>query len=97
MPMPKDVKVVDLMMGVPMSEKNAEWYDQFKRLLMDKESRDAFEMPAQYMFIATTSSWRSAVSIRAGRRATSSSIDTPGASSWMCRSIPTRAWTWSGA
>jgi hypothetical protein len=50
MPIPKDVKVVDLMMGVPMSEKNAEWYDSFKRLLMDKESRDAFEMPAQYMF-----------------------------------------------
>jgi uncharacterized protein len=50
MPIPKDVKVVDLMMGVPMSEKNAEWYESFKRLLMDKESRDAFEMPAQYMF-----------------------------------------------
>ena len=50
MPFPKDVRVVDLMLNVPVSANNAEWYTQFLPLLMDKESRQAFKMPAQYMF-----------------------------------------------
>ena len=50
MPMPKDVKIVDLMMAIPVSETNAEWYEQFKPLLMDEESREQFNMPAQYLF-----------------------------------------------
>lgn len=50
MPMPKDVKIVDLMMAIPVSETNAEWYEQFKPLLMDQESREQFRMPAQYLF-----------------------------------------------
>jgi uncharacterized protein len=50
MPMPRDVKVVDLMMGIPVSETNEEWYESFKPLLMDEESRRMFKMPAQYMF-----------------------------------------------
>lgn len=50
MPMPKDVKIVDLMMAIPVSETNAEWYEQFKPLLMDQESREQFKMPAQYLF-----------------------------------------------
>jgi predicted TIM-barrel fold metal-dependent hydrolase len=50
MPMPRDVKVVDLMMGIPVSEDNTEWYEAFKPLLMDEESRNMFKMPAQYMF-----------------------------------------------
>ena len=50
MPIPKDVKIVDLMMAIPVSETNAEWYEQFKPLLMDKESREQFRMPAQYLF-----------------------------------------------
>jgi predicted TIM-barrel fold metal-dependent hydrolase len=49
-PMPKDVKIVDLMMAIPVSETNAEWYEQFKPLLMDEESREQFKMPAQYLF-----------------------------------------------
>jgi predicted TIM-barrel fold metal-dependent hydrolase len=49
-PMPKDVKIVDLMMAIPVSETNAEWYEQFKPLLMDQESREQFKMPAQYLF-----------------------------------------------
>ena len=48
--MPKDVKIVDLMMAIPVSETNAEWYEQFKPLLMDQESREQFRMPAQYLF-----------------------------------------------
>lgn len=50
MPRPRDVKVVDLMMGIPVSETNEQWYESFKPLLMDEESRRQFSMPAQYMF-----------------------------------------------
>ena len=50
MPMPKGIPVVDLMMGIPVSETNTEWYESFKPLLMDEESRQQFKMPAQYMF-----------------------------------------------
>jgi hypothetical protein len=48
--MPKGIPVVDLMMGIPVSETNTEWYESFKPLLMDEESRQQFKMPAQYMF-----------------------------------------------
>ena len=44
------VKIVDLMMGIPVSETNQEWYDSFMPMLKDKESIDQFKMPAQYMF-----------------------------------------------
>ena len=50
MPMPKDIKAIDLMFGIPVSETNKEWYEAFKPLLLDKESQMMFKMPAQYMF-----------------------------------------------
>ena len=50
MPMPRNVPIVDLMMAIPVSESNEEWYRQFKPLLMDEESRSQFQMPAQYLF-----------------------------------------------
>jgi uncharacterized protein len=50
MPMPRDIRIVDLMMGIPVSETNEEWYRQFRPLLMDDESRTQFTMPAQYLF-----------------------------------------------
>ncbi len=50
MAMPSDIKIVDLMLGIPMSEDNQEWYEFIKPLLMDNESREMFKMPAQYMF-----------------------------------------------
>lgn len=50
MPMPKDIKVIDLMLGIPVSDTNTEWYEAFKPLLLDRESREMFKMPAQYMF-----------------------------------------------
>lgn len=50
MPMPKNIRVIDTMLGIPTSENRADWYDWFKPLLRDQESRQAFEMPAQYMF-----------------------------------------------
>lgn len=49
MGMPNDIKVIDLMLSVP-GEDNSRWYDFMKPLLMDKESREMFKMPAQYMF-----------------------------------------------
>lgn len=50
MPMPRDIKAIDLMLGIPVSETNKEWYEAFKPLLLDEESRQMFKMPAQYMF-----------------------------------------------
>lgn len=50
MPMPKDVGVIDLMLGIPTSSDNKEMYEFLKPLLMDAESRQLFSMPAQYMF-----------------------------------------------
>jgi uncharacterized protein len=50
MPFPRDAKIVDLMLAIPVSETNQEWYEQFRPLLMDEESRRHFKMPAQYMF-----------------------------------------------
>ncbi|MGA0734915.1 MAG: amidohydrolase, partial [Steroidobacteraceae bacterium] len=50
MSFPKDAKVVDLMMGIPVSATNTEWYTPYLPLLLDHESREAFKMPAQYMF-----------------------------------------------
>ena len=50
MPLPQGVRIVDLMMGIPVSETNEEWYAQLRPLLMDEESRRQFKMPAEYMF-----------------------------------------------
>ena len=45
-----NIPVVDLMMGIPVSETNQEWYRSFLPLLKDKESIEQFKFPAQYMF-----------------------------------------------
>jgi len=47
--MPADIKVIDLMMGIPAAD-NSGWYDFIKPMLMDEESHSLFKMPAQYMF-----------------------------------------------
>ena len=49
MSMPKDIGVIDLMLGIP-GEDNRKWYEFMRPLLLDEESRNVFEMPAQYMF-----------------------------------------------
>lgn len=49
MSMPKDVGVIDLMLGIP-GEDNRKWYEFMRPLLLDEESRNVFEMPAQYLF-----------------------------------------------
>ena len=50
MAMPKDVRVIDTMLGIPTTEDRSDWYGWFRPLLRDRESLQAFEMPAQYMF-----------------------------------------------
>ncbi len=50
MPYPKDIPVIDLMLGIPNSDDRSDWYKAFEPLLMDEESREQFKMPAQYMF-----------------------------------------------
>ena len=49
MAMPTEIKVIDLMLSVP-GEDNSGWYKFMKPLLLDRESREMFSMPAQYMF-----------------------------------------------
>lgn len=50
MGVPKDIGVIDTMLGIPTREDRGDWYAAFRPLLRDKESLGAFEMPAQYMF-----------------------------------------------
>ena len=50
MPMPGNIKIIDTMLGIPEAENRSDWFDAFKPLLRDQESRDQFSMPAQYMF-----------------------------------------------
>jgi hypothetical protein len=49
MGMPTDVGVIDLMLGIPEGSKK-HWYGFLRAGLMDRESKDEFEFPAQYMF-----------------------------------------------
>jgi len=49
MGMPAGVGAIDLMLQIPSDDQQA-WYAGFKPLLLDKESREQFEFPAQYMF-----------------------------------------------
>ncbi|MBV1917147.1 MAG: amidohydrolase family protein [Sphingomonadaceae bacterium] len=50
MPMPNDIGIIDLMLGIPISTDNSEYYEFIKPLLMDEQSRQMFKMPVQYMF-----------------------------------------------
>jgi predicted TIM-barrel fold metal-dependent hydrolase len=47
--MPSGIGVVDLMLQIPDPHARG-WYDFMKPLLLDRESRESFAMPAQYMF-----------------------------------------------
>ncbi|MEH6551540.1 MAG: amidohydrolase family protein [Pseudomonadales bacterium] len=47
---PRDIKIIDLMLGIPSDDGNAAYYEGIKSMLMDEESHSAFSMPAQYMF-----------------------------------------------
>jgi len=47
---PKDIKIIDTMLGIPTHADRSDWYESFRPLLNDQQSRDMFKMPAQYMF-----------------------------------------------
>jgi len=47
--MPTDIGVIDLMLNIPGAD-NRHWYEFMKPLFLDKDSRDVFDMPAEYMF-----------------------------------------------
>jgi len=49
MSMPTDVGVIDLMLQIPSTDARS-WYDFMKPLLLDRQSREIFSMPAQYLF-----------------------------------------------
>jgi predicted TIM-barrel fold metal-dependent hydrolase len=44
-----DIGIVDTMLGIPEGDREG-WYEFLKPQLRDRESRDEFEFPAQYMF-----------------------------------------------
>jgi len=49
MGMPTDIGVIDLMLGIPEGSKQ-NWYGFLRAGLMDRQSKEEFEFPAQYMF-----------------------------------------------
>ena len=50
MGMPKDIKIIDCMLGIPEAEDRSEWFASFRPLIKDQQTLDSFKMPAQYMF-----------------------------------------------
>jgi predicted TIM-barrel fold metal-dependent hydrolase len=49
MPMPTDIPIIDLMLGIP-SEEAKRSYDFMRPLFRDKESLASFDFPVEYMF-----------------------------------------------
>jgi uncharacterized protein len=49
MSMPSQVGIIDLMLQIPTAD-GKKRYDFLRPLLLDQESRDTFDFPAQYMF-----------------------------------------------
>jgi len=50
MGMPKDIKIIDCMLGIPEAEDRSEWFASFRPLIKDQQTLESFKMPAQYMF-----------------------------------------------
>lgn len=49
MSMPTDIGVIDLMLAVP-GDDSSRFYEWIKPMLMDRQSHEMFNMPAEYMF-----------------------------------------------
>ncbi|MCP5395297.1 MAG: amidohydrolase family protein [Sphingomonadaceae bacterium] len=47
---PKDIGVIDCMLGIPEAEDRSEWFAAFRPLIKDQQTLQQFAMPAQYMF-----------------------------------------------
>ena len=50
MAFPKDIGIIDCMLGIPDTSDRQEWYASFRSLIRDRQTLDSFKMPAQYMF-----------------------------------------------
>ena len=50
MAMPDNIGIIDCMLGIPETENRSDWFESFKPLIKDAESRQQFSMPAHYMF-----------------------------------------------
>ena len=50
MPVPKNIKIIDCMLGIPEGEDRSDWFASFRPLIKDTQSLESFKMPAQYMF-----------------------------------------------
>lgn len=50
MAFPKDIGIIDCMLGIPEAEDRAEWFAPFRPLIKDAQTLQQFAMPAQYMF-----------------------------------------------
>lgn len=49
MPMPQGIGIIDLMLSIPTADTDP-WYQFMQPLFRDRESREQFKMPAEYMF-----------------------------------------------
>ena len=56
MSMPSDVPIIDLMLSLPILDTEAT-YGNLRRAARDKESREGFAFPAQYMFRGVPHDW----------------------------------------
>ena len=50
MSFPKDIGIIDCMLGIPEAEDRSDWFAPFRPLIKDAETLNQFAMPAQYMF-----------------------------------------------
>lgn len=47
---PKDIKIIDTMMGLLDSNDRTDWFESFRPLTKDPEALASYDMPAEYMF-----------------------------------------------
>ncbi|MEP3890537.1 MAG: amidohydrolase family protein [Hellea sp.] len=47
---PKDIKIIDTMMGILDSDDRSDWFASFRPLTKDPEALASYDMPAEYMF-----------------------------------------------
>ena len=50
MAMPKDIGIIDCMLGIPEADDRSDWFAPFRPLIKDAQTLQQFAMPAQYMF-----------------------------------------------
>ena len=56
MAMPSDIGVIDMMLGLPILEPD-ETYQFLKDATLDKEAKESFKFPVEYMFKGVPHDW----------------------------------------